>query len=175
MSETTPTAPDLNDRRTRLKYKMAEARQELVSTLQALTPEQLSLPTRNEGWNVGQVAAHICAAEGGMEPIAHRILSQEPNQRENAASFDLNRFNNGMIKRRVDKTIPELIEELNTSRARMLEIIDRVSDEELDLPGYHPAAGDITLYGLFVVIYRHERDHAEDIRKAVEAGTATSV
>src|SRR4051812_24608019 len=94
---------DLNDRRTRLKYKMAEARRELVETLEALTPEQLELPTHNEGWNVGQVAAHIAAAEGSMEVIARRILNREPNQRETNQDFDLDRFNNSMIRRRTGK------------------------------------------------------------------------
>lgn len=170
MSEPTPIGQNLDDRRTRLKYKMAEARQELVSALQNLTPAQFDLPTHNEGWNVRQVAAHIAAAEGTMEVIARRILDREPNQRETTATFDLDRFNSSMIRRRAEKSIPELIEELNLSRGRMLEILDRASEEELDLPGYHPAAGDITLYGLFVVIYRHERQHAQDIKEAIAAG-----
>jgi uncharacterized protein (TIGR03083 family) len=161
---------NLDDRRTRLKYKMAEARQELVATLQALTPEQLELPTHNEGWNVGQVAAHISAAEGSMEVIARRILDREPNQRETNKDFDLDRFNNSMIRRRIGKTIPELIQELAASRVKMLEILDRASEEDLEAPGYHPYAGDINLYGLFVVIYRHERDHANDIKQAIATG-----
>lgn len=161
--------PDLNDRRTRLKYKMAEARQELVSTLLGLTPEQMEYPTRNEGWNIRQVAAHIAAAEGSMEAIGQRILMQDPQQRETVANLDLARYNNSLIRRRADKTIPELISELESSRARMLEMLDRASDSDLDLSGSHPAAGEITLYGLFVVIYRHERQHAEDIREAIAA------
>lgn len=165
MSET--AAPDLTDRRTRLKHKMEEARQELIATLQSLTPEQMTRPTHNEGWNVGAVAAHIAGAEGSMEAIARRILSRELNQRETAESLDLARYNNSMIKRRSDKSIAELIEELQHNRVRSLQIIDAASDEELDLPGYHPAYGEVTLYGLFVVIYRHERQHAEDIKLAI--------
>lgn len=168
MSEHTP---DLADRKARLKHKMEEARQELVATLQSLTPEQMDLPTRNEGWTVGQVVAHIASAEGGMEVIAQRILNREPNQRESMAEFDLNRFNDGRIRKRAGKTTADLIEELNTSRARTLEIVDRASAEELDLPGYHPSAGEINLYGLFVVIYRHERQHTTDIRDAIAEAT----
>jgi uncharacterized protein (TIGR03083 family) len=158
---------NLDDRRTRLKYKMAEARQELVTVLEALTPAQLEMPTHNEGWNVGQVAAHIAAAEGSMEVIARRILNREPNQREANQDFDLDRFNNSMIRRRTGKTIPDLLDELAASRARMLGILDQASNDDLAATGYHPYAGDIDLYGLFVVIYRHERDHAGDIKKAI--------
>lgn len=167
MSETTTVRPNLDDRRTRVRVKMEEARHELVDLLQSLTPEQMELPTRNEGWKVRQVVIHIAQAEGGMLPIAQRILERDPQQRELAQSIDLARYNNSMIKRRTDKTVPELIEELNTSRAKVNELLAQVSDSDLDLPGYHPAVGEITLYGLFVVIYRHERDHAEDIRQAL--------
>ncbi len=170
MTHPATTAPDLSDRRTRVKIKMTETRQELIKLLQTLTPEQLELATRNEGWNVRQVVAHVCQAEGSMEPIGRRILEQDPKQREIAEGIDLARYNNSQIKRRLEKSIPELIEELNASRVKVLEILERASDADLDLQGYHPAAGDITLYGLFVVVYRHERDHIEDIQLAIAAG-----
>ncbi len=167
MSVTEAAIPNLDDRRTRLKYKMDEARRDFIALLQSLTPAQMELPTRNEGWNVRQVAIHAVQAEGSMEPIARRIWEQDPKQREVAESIDLSRYNNSMIKRRADKTIPELIEEMQASRVRMLEILDQLSDSDLDLPGYHPAVGEINLYGLFVVVYRHERQHLEDIQQAV--------
>jgi len=160
---------DLNDRRTCLKQKMTEAQQELIATLQALTPAQMDLPTRNEGWSVRHVAAHICGAESGMQPILERILNREPNQRESSASLDLGRYNNSMIKRRIEKTIPELIEGLEADRTQSLQTLDQLSEEDLELPGYHPAAGEITLYGLYVVFYRHQRIHTEDIQLAIAA------
>ncbi len=169
MTNPSSPSPDLNDRRTRLKQKMAEAREELVSTLKSLTPEQFNLPTRNEGWSVREVAAHIASAEGGMEPILHRILNREPNQRETAGDFDLERYNNSRIRKRNDKTIEGLLEELQVSRDRILPILDRLTEEDLDTSGYHPVAGDINLYGLFVVIYRHERTHTADIQQALSA------
>jgi hypothetical protein len=169
MTETAGAKPNLDDRRTRLKFKLDETRQELLTVLQSLTPEQMELPTRNPGWNVQQIAIHVSQAEGSMEPIALRILEQDPKQREIAQNVDLARYNASMIKRRLDKTIPELIEELNTSRAHMLAILENASEAELDLPGYHPAAGEIILYGLFVIIYRHEREHIEDIKLALAA------
>ncbi len=167
MSELSPTRPDLSDRHERLKFKMAQARQELLATLQNLTPAQLELPTRNEGWSVGQVAAHIAGAEGGMEVIAQRILAQDPQQRETAAGLDIDRYNASMLRRRVGKSIPELQAELEASRSRMLAFLERVGEADLDLPGLHPAYGETTLYGLFVIIYKHERIHTEDIQQAL--------
>lgn len=164
------TEIDLDDRRQRLKHKMTEARQELVQLLLSLTPQQLKLPTNNEGWTVYDVAAHIAGAEGGMEVIANRILAHEPSM---VPDFDINRFNNGNIRRRQGKTMPQLVDELNASRVRMLALLDNVTEEQLDLPGKHPTAGETTLYGLMVVIYRHERTHADDIRQALQAANIT--
>lgn len=163
MAETVNTV-NLEDRKTRLKYKMGEARQELVTLLESLTPAQMELPTNNEGWTVYDVACHIAGAEGGMEVIAQRMLAQEPSM---VPGFDIDRYNAGNIKRRRGKTVPELVEELNNSRVRMLAILDKTSDSQLDLPGQHPTYGDTTLYNLFVIIYRHERIHTEDIRQAI--------
>lgn len=164
MSETIDN-PGLSDRKTRLKLKMLETRQELVSLLESLTPSQLELPTNNEGWTVYDLACHVAGAEGGMEIIAKRILAKEPSM---VSDFDIDRYNAGNIKRRHGKTVAELIEELSLSRARMNAIIDDVTDEQLDLSGQHPTYGDTTLYGLFVIIYRHERIHTEDIKQAIQ-------
>src|SRR5215210_9308759 len=170
MSEPVTNSPDLNDRRSRLKFKMAEARQALLAVLQALQPADLDKPTRNEGWNVGQVAAHVAGAEGGMLAIAERMLAHDPRQRAIAEGLDLNRYNNSMIKRRAGQPVAALVEELDHSRARMLALLDQASDEDLDHPGYHPAYGETTLYGLFVIIYRHEREHTADIVAALDQG-----
>jgi uncharacterized protein (TIGR03083 family) len=156
--------PDMNDRRTRLKVKMAEARQELVAIFNGLTEAQFDLPTSNEGWTVYDLAKHLAGAEGGMEAIAQRILQGHSGVHE---GFDLERYNAGNIRRRTDKRIPELIEELNQSRTRMLQLLDSLTDEQLSLPGHHPYAGYIDLYGLFVVVYKHERMHTEEIRAAI--------
>ncbi len=170
MSELIKTMPDLEDRRSRLKFKMYEARQDLMSVLQALQAADLERPTRNEGWNVGQVAAHIAGAEGGMQFIAERMLVRDPQQRQIAQGLDLTRYNNSMIKRRAGLTIEKLVEELGQSRTSMLALLDQATDTDLDHTGYHPAYGETTLYGLFVIIYRHERDHAADIRAALDQG-----
>jgi uncharacterized protein (TIGR03083 family) len=157
-------APDMNDRRTRLKVKMAETRQELIDVLNGLTEEQFDLPTNNEGWTVYDLAKHLAGAEGGMEAIAHRILQGHTGVNE---GFDLERYNAGNIRRRADKKIPELIEELGQSRIRMLQLLDSVTDEQLNLPGHHPYAGYLDLYGLFVVVYKHERMHIKEIQEAI--------
>ncbi|NWJ48370.1 MAG: DinB family protein [Chloroflexi bacterium] len=162
----TTTQPDLSDRKTRLKYKMEEARRDLVDTIKNLTDEQLKLPTANPGWTIYDMLCHITGAEGGMEIIAQRILSGEQTMVE---GFDINRFNAGQVKKRQGKLVADMIEELNQSRARMMAVLDSATDEQLSLRGQHPAAGEIDLYGLYVVIYRHERDHTENIKEALAA------
>lgn len=165
MNPTQSDEVDMNDRKQRLKHKMVEARRELLEVLLSLTPAHYALPTRDAGWSVYDVAAHIAGAEGSMEIIANRILNHEPSI---VAGFDIERFNAGNIRRRQGQTIQNFIDELAASRVRMLGLLDNATDEQLNLPGQHPTAGKTTLYGLFVVVYRHERIHAEDIRLALQ-------
>jgi hypothetical protein len=157
---------DISDRRALLRYKIEEVRREVINIFNSLTEEQLKIPTSNEGWTVYDLCCHIAGAGSGMEAIAQRILKGESSMVE---GFDINRYNSGNIRRRQGKAIAELIEELNQSRARMNVILTEISEEQLDLPGEHPTVGKVTLYGLFVVIYRHERQHIQEIREAVAA------
>ncbi len=156
---------DMNDRKTRLKVKMTEARQELVEVFNSFTPDNMNLPTSNEGWSAYDVACHIAGAEGGMEVIAQRTLLGQPSMVE---GFDIHRFNTGGIRKRKEKAVPELLAELDQSRVRMLALLESTTDEQLSLPVEHPTVGKIDLYGLFVVIYRHERQHAAEIKEAIE-------
>ena len=156
---------DMNDRKTRLKVKMTEARQELVKVFNTITPENMNRPTANEGWSAYDVACHIAGAEGGMEVIAQRTLVGQPSMVE---GFDIHRFNSGGIRKRKERAIPELIAELDQSRARMFALLESTTDEQLSLPVEHPTVGKIDLYGLFVVIYRHELQHANEIKEAIQ-------
>ena len=101
-----------------------------------------------------------------MEIIAQRMLAGEPTMVD---GFDINRFNAGQVKKRQGKAVAEMIEEINQSRSRMMAALDSATDEQLSLLGQHPAAGEIDLYGLYVVIYRHEREHTKDIKVALAA------
>jgi uncharacterized protein (TIGR03083 family) len=153
------------EKRTVLKAKLAETRAFLLETLANIKAESYNLLTVNEGWTVRDVAAHIAGAENSMKVIAERILAKEPTI---VAGFDLARFNAGNIKRRADKTTADLIEELQQSRVIMLAILDSATDEQLDLPGEHPAYGSTTFYGLFEIIANHEKLHADEIRSAYQ-------
>jgi hypothetical protein len=153
------------ERKAELKAMLADTRAFLFGVLEALNDEQFSLATVNDGWTVRDLAAHIAGAEGSMKVIAERILANEPTI---VAGFDLARFNAGNIRRRADKSIPDLMEELLQSRATMLAILENCTDEQLDLPGEHPAYGSTTLYGLFKIIANHEKEHGEEILIEVE-------
>ena len=161
---------DLSDRRQRIKHKMEQARTELVELLLSLTPEQMKLPTRDEGWSVFDVAAHIAGAEAGMEVIGRRILAREPSMVPN---FDIERFNAGGIKKRQGKTMQDFVDELKKSREKINALLDSATDEQLDYEGEHPTVGKTTFYGLLVVIYRHERIHTEDIKAALQQSNSS--
>lgn len=154
----------VSERQAALKAKMMASRLFLVTTFLRIQESELDMPTANEGWTVGNVAAHIAGAEGSMKVLAERILAQEPTI---VSGFDLTRFNEGNIRRRAGKTINELLQELEQSRAQMSGILDNCSDEQLDLPGEHPAYGQTTLFGLFEIIANHEQQHAEEISHAI--------
>lgn len=157
----------VSSRKEAIKAKMDEKRRQLIEAIEAITPEQRSLPTNNEGWTVWDVAVHIAAAEGGMQPIAQRIMEKTPNQKELFAGFDVDLYNESGLKKRRHLEKAELLQMLADSRARMYALLDDAKDSDLDLPGYHPVAGDVTLQKLFEIIAWHEGLHAKEIKQSL--------
>lgn len=158
-----------SERKETLQAKLFSARQLLVETISSIQPEQKDLPTSNEGWKVWDIAVHVAGAESGMETIARRILAQDPNQAELATQFDINRYNSSMLNKRRQMDSAALLEMLARSRQNILQILENATEEELNLPGYHPVVGAVSLFGLLEVIAGHEAEHAQDIKEALEA------
>ena len=148
------------------KTNMAAARQQLLTLLQSLTPAQWeqSVFSENEAWTVGTMVSHLLEAERGMSIQVHKTRKGEPTIPEN---FDLERWNAGTQKRMGQLTPPELLSALDVTRAKTLEVLDSLRDEEWTLVGRHPSRGLITIEQYYETIAGHDLLHAQDIRAAL--------
>ena len=105
----------------------------------------MELPTRNEGWQVRQVVIHAGSGRREYAADCPAYFGAGPQQREIAQGIDLARYNNGMIKRRADKTVAELIEELNDSPGRSVRNSRSATAIAISIcRGTIPLSGDVT-------------------------------
>jgi hypothetical protein len=155
------------DKQSYWKQKLAQARAELETFLQSLTPAELQTPVISEDqttWTVLDVVAHLLENERGMSIHIHKIRK---GQETVPAEFDLNRWNAGLKERISNPNLPELLENLAQVRARTLKELESLSPEEWSLQGRHPARGTITIEQYYETIAYHDRHHLNDIKQAL--------
>jgi hypothetical protein len=138
-----------------------------IEFFQALSPDdwQTGLYTDGAAWTVGQVLAHIVAAEHSLTRLVENILDGGAGTPED---FDLNTYN----ERKVDemKALPReaLLERYSALRGKLTGLVAGMSPDDLLKQGRHPWLGVAALEDIIKLIYRHNQIHQRDIRKAIE-------
>jgi hypothetical protein len=72
-------------------------------------------------------------------------------------------------KRNVGRTLPSLLDEFRDLRAANVELVRswNLSEEQLDLPGNHPALGPVTLRQLLAAWVVHDLGHIAQIGRVM--------
>lgn len=154
----------MGDRKQTIVGNIESARGSLVDLVQSLDAESLGKPTCNEGWCVKDVIAHLAAAETGLRNIANRAAKGESGARP---GFDLHAHNKEQVELRRGRTVDELLAEMADSRVATLSFLEALPVDYLDKPGQLSSGLQLTVEGILNRIAEHEREHAEDIRKAI--------
>lgn len=158
-------------RREGLRARLAHGRETFLEVVTALDEAALDRPVWAEGgtWTARELIGHVAYAEAGMQPlIAGGVAGRAPVP---PVDFDIDRYNEGNLRRARAQTIPELLTRLDASRQETLRLLAPLTASELDLPVRHPVAGPTTVEGVFRIIAYHERLHAKDLRASLgEAG-----
>jgi hypothetical protein len=157
-----------NERQQRLVERLASGRESFLAAVAALDADDLVAPVWTDGghWNARELIAHVAYAESGMLGLIVAIIGGKPPYADPA--FDIDRYNEGRIRRAKEQTIPELLAQMETARQETLQRLGQTTDTELDLPAYHPVVKETTVEGIFRVIGFHERMHAKDLRTVHE-------
>ncbi len=138
-----------------------------LAILNNLTPEQWQAPVpSDEGaqWTAKDVLAHLAVSEAGQLGQITRCLTGEATA---PADFDLTRYNRRSVQKQAEKTVVELLKEIEAAHARVLAKLEEVSDADLDKTGRHARGDVLTVEQFFVHITEHRREHAEQIKNVI--------
>ena len=154
------------DRKTEWQQKLAASRAALLALLTSLQPEQWTQPVFTEGdtWTVTTVVSHLLDSERGMSIQIHKTRKGEETIPE---GFDINRWNASVQKRVGNLSSAELIAGLEATRAKTLDVMNSLQDEDWGRTGRHPTRGLITIEQYYETIYGHELSHAADMKRAL--------
>lgn len=153
----------------RLRQKLMETRDELMAWSRKISEPDWTQPVYSHGeeWTALDVLRHLTWAEGGMA----RLIVQIRRGEEGApADFDLDRYNARGVQKFADKTPAELMELMAQNREWILDLLQELSQEELQRQGRHGSGRTMTIAQVFEQIADHERQHLHDLRQTLDAG-----
>ncbi len=150
LKELDPIASKLNETRSLLLLKLNDLKEEQIHGV-LVTPE----------WSVKDQVAHLAGAERGMFGIAQRMAKGEDPQL--SPEYDNDFYNARQVAKRKERSLAEILAELQATRAELTAFLQNLTREQLDMSGQHPLYGEVTLKQLLVIVYSHETTHAREI------------
>jgi hypothetical protein len=82
--------------------------------------------------------------------------------------FNLDVWNDRQIQKRENQRVEDILKDLEASRQALLQLLDSLSEEQLDIEGQHAIGAMMTVEQMFYHLGNHERDHAAELRRALE-------
>ncbi len=164
-------ATEQGERKEHLRTRLMRGREVFLAAVAALDEVDMAKPVQTDGatWAARDLVGHVAYAEVGMVGLIRATLAGAPPQADPA--FDLDRFNEGRVRRAREQEFPALLERLAASREAVLVLLDGLTDADLDRAAHHPVLRETTVEGIFRVMPLHDRQHAQDL--AALRGTAT--
>jgi uncharacterized protein (TIGR03083 family) len=148
-----------------LKKELQDARNALLAQIDQIVEGEWAILTSVEGWTVKDVVAHLAYNQPTQPRLIRNILDGKGGT---PANFDLAYFNRRGIEKQRAKDVPQLKAELAAGHADTLQLLDEISEADLDTPGNHASAGNTTIENIFHTIARHDREHTAHIRDALQ-------
>lgn len=126
---------------------------------------QASAPSEEDApWTARDVLAHLAVSEGGQLGQVTRLLTGGVTVPDD---FDLARFNRRSVQKQAEKTVADLLAQLERDHAEVLAALDAVAEADLDKTGRHARGDTLNVEQFFHRITEHRRQHAEEIQRAV--------
>ena len=129
--------------------KLTSERAKLLESLAGLEPAVLVKPYGEGGWSIKDILAHVAMAEQVNVAFAKLMVEKDlPDQLREFArlypelgQFDLDRFNASMAERWSSKTVAEVLAALGAVRAKTLDWLLSLNDDQLERRGQHAVWG----------------------------------
>lgn len=160
-----------------LKQKLELERAKLLAVIQTLDAAEMLLPLV-DGWSAQDILAHVANAEWLNVKFARLILEQDkPSQIESVigdypdyvGDYSLDSLNAYFAEKLRGDSLDVILKRLHDTRAATYEWLATLTPQQLERTGKHAFWGEQTLRGLCKILLLHDKMHAQDIARAVNA------
>jgi uncharacterized protein (TIGR03083 family) len=155
-----------DSQKTMIKDKLATARVGLLDVVDPFGDAEWATVVYSEEqeWTVADILRHLTGAEASMTRLIELIRDGGDGV---PADFDLQRWNSRGVQKAGNKLPSQLIAEMSPNRARLIETIDSLQDDDWSKSGRHGSLRIMTIEQILNLIADHEMQHTQDIREAV--------
>jgi uncharacterized protein (TIGR03083 family) len=144
--------------------RLLEERLNVLKTIEGLAEEQMSEPLAEGKWSVKDTLGHLAAWEGEvLKAFEQKARGERPTIGDIS---DFQAFNTRQAEKRKHQSARETLDELNTTRKRLLAIVSELPDD-----------GDVwspqrSTAKLLEVLIKHDRHHSQQVweRRCVKFG-----
>jgi uncharacterized protein (TIGR03083 family) len=151
------------NRKDTLRSELAEGREALLTAIDALAADEWDRPTSNPTWTARDILVHLTQAGTGLLGRMRRFLEGTSAL---PPGFDLNVWNTRQVAKLRQAEVATLLASLSESRRDTLAFLDELTDEQLDIRGWHGSGREMSLAEMFGIMAWHESTHARDILTA---------
>ncbi len=152
---------------------LAEERARLERFARALTEEELARAVPNSTWRVKDFIAHVSTLDAAYIGWYTTLAGdRDPGNHRGSPGFDVDRFNESAVAARRDRSVNDLLGEAAELRGRLIDVMERFSDDKLDATirfggdRKRPPV-DLPLAQFLPGWTRHDAIHVADMLKAL--------
>jgi uncharacterized damage-inducible protein DinB len=173
---------ELHPRLAELRVELERTRTALLETIAAVPADAAATVPAPGTWSVAEIVEHLQIVEDGIGRRLGQLAKQAELLGAETESTSvlgaLDRFSLRVRSRAIKapagvtptgvRTLSESIAALGISRARLLELLRRVSGRALsELKAPHPLIGPLDFYQWLLFLAQHEERHAAQIRETL--------
>jgi hypothetical protein len=138
----------------------------VIDFFNTLTMEQWAVIVyqQDNPWTLHDLLAHFVSSEIGRQDL---IIDVASGGRGAPPDFDIDRFNQRQVDRLSNKSNSDLLTIFSQERARLIELVRALRQEDIDRIGNDPFLGEVTLAEIIKLTYRHLQIHLRDTKRCL--------
>jgi hypothetical protein len=152
-------------RRQMLAGQVNDARERLLASFAGLTDEQMVQPGVDGDRSVRDILANIAAWDRAYTGMFKAMLEGERHPVLDMDEDDIEQFNRDEYEADKDKSVDEVITDLNTAREELVALLRDVDNMQLFAPAPGDEHADMSIAACLGVVVSEDEQHAETIEE----------
>ncbi len=146
--------------------QLRESRAQVVGVAHQILAELWRLPSPLRGWTNKDLLAHLATGDWVCQTVLHAVTANEPLDLAAIGLDAVNAGNARLLEERRERSVEELIAELEAEGAETQELLGHLTEED---EGRTQDGAPMSLGDYLRGFPEHDRQHLSELRTALES------